>query len=144
MIENKEVTAYKNLIAFFKDKKSKMFLKWLKKDKRRINLFNKVMSVLLKQYTKRLTFDEIHKESKICKRSLIDVLKKLKQLKIITDYDEEKIVHIVCEYIDGKKVEHAVNDQAEKFFYRYKYKLCNLENSNLLIVAIWAICLRKK
>lgn len=137
---NKELIAFKKLTTFLSDQKNKDFLKWLKKDIRRIELARKILSILMKRYNTRLTFDEIANITKINRRSLSTILKKLKQVKILSDYDSEKIVQLK----QRGDFSYATNNNLEKFFYRYRYQLYDLENSILTIVAIWAICLPNK
>lgn len=135
-MKNDEIN-FEKLRTFLSNKKVKEFLRWLKKDKRRIRLIHKILPVLITKYGKRLTFDEIVKLTKINRRSLCTILKQLKQLRIISDYDSETIVQLD----QDDATTFATHEKKEKFFYRYRYQLYELENSSLIIAAIYGVCL---
>ncbi len=132
-----EEPIFEKLRTFLSNKKVKTFLLWLKKDKRRIRLIRKILPVLITKYGKRLTFDEIVKLTKVNRTSLGIIMKKLKQLRILSDYDSEKIIQLDQDNI----ITFATHEKKEKFFYRYRYQLYDLENSILTISAIYGACL---
>lgn len=137
---DKELKTFEKLSEFLSAQRNKDFLKWLKKDIRRTRLVGKILSILMKRYRTRLTFDEIASITKINRRSLSTILKKLKQVKILSDYDSEKIIQLK----QSGSFSYATSNQSERFFYRYRYQLHDLENSMLIIAAVWAICLSNK
>ncbi len=114
-----EEPIFEKLRTFLSNKKVKTFLLWLKKDKRRIRLIRKILPVLITKYGKRLTFDEIVKLTKVNRTSLGIIMKKLKQLRILSDYDSEKIIQLDQDNI----ITFATHEKKEKFFYRYRYQL---------------------
>ncbi len=135
-MKNDEIN-FEKMRTFLSNKRVKEFLRWLKKDKRRVRLIHKILPVLITKYGKRLSFAEIVKLTKINRTSLALIMKQLKQLKIISDYDAEKIIQLDRD----DSITYATHERKEKFFYRYRYQLHDLENSSLTIAAIYGACL---
>lgn len=129
------------IIELFKSKTAINFMKWLNKDKRRLILMKKVLSILLEHQDKRLTFDQLLKKAKTCRSSLSLVIKKLRDMQMISDYDTEMIIQKTR--MKGK-IEYSSGENEERFYYRYKYRFCNLERTALLLAAIWGLNIGRK
>jgi len=130
-----------NVIKFFQNKQAINFIKSLNEDKRRLLLIKKILSILFKYQNTRLTFDQILKETKLCRSSLSSAIRKLKLIGVISDYDTEKIIQ-KNKTQDG--FEYAINNDEERFYYRYRYKLKESDEAVLLLSAIWALNITKK
>lgn len=123
----------KETLNFLQNKQNINFILWLNKDKRRLLLVKKVISALFKNQDNRLTFEQLLKETKLCRSSLSSIIKKLRLMKILSDYDAEKIIHKKFT-TDG--LEYTANNDEERFYYRYKYKFNDSNETALLITAI--------
>lgn len=129
------------IVELFKDKQANNFMKWLSKDKRRLILMKKVLNILIAHQDKRLTFDQLLKKTKTCRSSLSLIIKKLRDMQMISDYDTEMIIQKTR--MQGK-LEYTTGESEERFFYRYKYRFCNLERTSLLLAAIWGLNIGRK
>jgi hypothetical protein len=129
------------IIELFKSKTATTFMKWLNKDKRRLILMKKVLNILIEYQDKRLTFDQILKEAKTCRSSLSLIIKKLRDMQMISDYDTEMMIQKTR--MKGK-IEYTAGENEERFYYRYKYRFCNSKRTALLLAAIWGLNIGKK
>lgn len=126
----------KEIAEFFQNKQAINFIKWLNKDKRRLILMKKVLGILFKNQDKRLTFDQLLKETKLCRSSLSTVIRKLRLMNMISDYDTEKIIEKTRTRDD---FEYTIDENEERFYYRYRYRFNSSNQTALLLSAIWSL-----
>lgn len=139
------------LTNLFKDEQIMSFFNWLLRDKRRLININKILNILIKNQENPLTFSEISEKTSIRKMTLSEIIKKLRLLRMLADYDIENIVYRTTkinttkDYAKAKKAtEYSAKDEEIKLYYRYRYKFINFDRTTLILAAIWGLNFKKK